>query len=62
MYYKLGHLLQIRAIITNWGINKCNKESLLQSVTGYYYKLDQVLQCVTVITKWDVTLVICYKE
>ena len=69
-YYKLGQpLLQNRwattnwaKCITNWGINKCNKESLFQSVTGYYYKLHQVLQCVTVITKWDVTLVICYKE
>ena len=36
-------------------IEKYNKVTLLQSVTGSYYKVRQVLQSVTVITKWDVT-------
>ena len=32
-------------------IEKYNKVTLLQSVTGSYYKVRQVLQSVTVITK-----------
>ena len=37
MYYKLGHVLQIRAIITNWGIADAID---LFSATIYLFKVN----------------------
>ena len=37
MYYKLGHVLQIRAIITNWGITDAID---LFSATIYLFKIN----------------------
>ena len=37
MYYKLGHVLQIRAIITNWGITD---DIDLFSATIYLFKVN----------------------
>ena len=40
-YYKLGQVLQIRAIITNWGITNANKEREQHNYLFFFKKKEK---------------------